>query len=250
MSDNSKVGVHKMNDMLYSLKNAIADLIYPRKCALCVRPLQEEERGICRACYEGRGLILENFCQKCGKTIAENKSFCYDCNYQQHIFVQGHSLFSYDEIKSTIMAIKYQRARWRAVGLAELMAWLYEEVVYQWQIEAIAYVPQTYISLGEKGYNPPEVIAKVLAQSWHLPLIKGSLKAHHKWKSQKNLDNMERRENLKNVYYCKGPIPYQKIVLIDDVYTTGATVNACSLRLIENGAKQVYFLTLASGDFK
>lgn len=228
--------------------DTILDMVFPPKCALCSALLEEEEVGICRNCYESRGIILEHFCRKCGKSLEPEDRRCFDCNRNEPIFTQGHGLFPYEEIKDVILKIKYQRQKWRAASLSKLMAWLYEAEVRDWQIDAIVFVPQNRWSLGEKGYNPPEVMAKILAKEWKLPLLKGALGANKKAKSQKTLSITERKKNLNNVFYCKSKIPFQNILLVDDVYTTGATINACSRLLQENGAKKVYFLTWAIGE--
>lgn len=248
MDDRKKAD--RLSHRLWYWITELVDLIYPDKCGLCGRLLAEEEIGICQSCYEGGTLILSDYCRKCGQSIEENQRYCYDCHHFSHEFEQGHSLFDYAEIKEVIWAIKYRHARWRVVALAELMSWLYAEVIKEWKIEAITFVPQSRLDIGEKGYNPPARIAEILANNWQLPLLKNQLRARHKKKMQKTLNLEERRKNLKNIYYSRGKIPFQRILLVDDVYTTGATIDACSLILKENGAEHVYFLTIASGGFK
>lgn len=197
--------------------SAALDFLYPPKCALCGCLRRPEEKGICRHCYESRGLILENYCRKCGKNLYKDEFFCYDCSRHDHEFEAGHALFPYAQIKDAIWAMKYGREKWRALALAELMGWLFETEVRQWGIEALAFVPQHFSALGQKGYNPPAAAA--------------------------------RQKNLKNIYFCKEKVPFRRILLIDDVYTTGATIDACSHLLKESGAEKVYFLTMAIGSF-
>lgn len=228
----------------------VIDALYPPKCGLCKAELEEHDRGICRRCFESRELILDGFCEKCGKKLEQNQMLCYDCKQNSHAFVKGYSAFMYEEVKDAVLAMKYHRESWRAVALAELMAWLYAEVVEEWGIEAIVFVPQSRWDIGEKGYNPPELLATKLSAWWQIPLLKGYLKAHHKKHRQKGLGNQERKVNLKNIFYCKRNVPYRTILLIDDVYTTGATMDACSLSLMENGAEKIYFLTIASGGYR
>ncbi len=224
------------------------DFLYPPKCALCGRLRRQEEKGICRHCYESRGLILENYCRKCGKNLYKDDFFCYDCSRHDHEFEAGHALFPYAQIKDAIWVMKYGREKWRALALAELMEWLFETEVRQWGIEALAFVPQHFLALGQKGYNPPAAAARYLAARFHLPLT-GVLAARHKAHAQKELSAEERQKNLKNIYFCKEKVPFRRILLIDDVYTTGATIDACSHLLKESGAEKVYFLTMAIGSF-
>ena len=227
---------------------AALNWLYPPKCALCGQPRAVEEKGICRRCYESRGLIVESFCRKCGKNLYKDELFCYDCSHHRHEFEAGHALFPYVQIKDAIWAMKFKRQRWRALALAELMSWLFDAEVRQWQIEAVAFVPQHFSALGRKGYNPPEAVARYVSQSWGLPLIR-VLAARRKSHDQKGLTAAERRNNLKNIYFCKEKVPFRRILLIDDVYTTGATIDACSHLLKENGAEKVYFFTIAIGSF-
>ncbi len=231
------------------LIKALRELLYPLKCALCGEALDAQEKGVCRRCYEGRGLILENFCRRCGKHLYRDEIYCWDCGRFSHEFEAGHALFPYAEVKDAIWAMKYKREKWRAIGLAELMAWLFEEEVRQWGVEAIAFVPQHPLALGKKGYNPPEAAARHLAKRWELPLLTGVLAARYKSQSQKELFAEDRKKNLKNIFFCKEKLSFRRILLIDDVYTTGATMDACSLLLKEQGAERVYFLTMAIGSF-
>ena len=228
---------------------AALDWLYPPKCALCGRLLAPAEKGICRRCYESRGLILENFCQKCGKNLYKDELFCYDCSHHQHEFEQGHALFPYGQVKDAIWAMKFGREKWRALALAELMVWLFDVAIRQWGIEAVTFVPQHFSALGKKGYNPPAAAARYLADSLGLPLLTKALAARRKSHDQKELSAAERQRNLKNIYFCKEKVPFRRILLIDDVYTTGATIDACSHLLKENGAEKVYFLTMAIGSF-
>lgn len=226
------------------------NLVYPEKCALCKQVLPSDNRGLCQACFENAGLILGDFCQKCGKVVEPDQSLCYDCSHHTHIFTRGHSLFAYEDIKAAVLDLKYHKARWRLLGLSRLMAWLYAEEVKEWGIEAITFVPQAYLDLGVKGYNPSAYMAKILAKEWGLPLVKNQVKARHKGKKQKYLGRAARQENLKNIYYCQGQVAFAKILLVDDIYTTGATIDACSACLKAKGADQVYFLTLGTGGFR
>lgn len=224
--------------------------LYPPKCALCTKELTRQEKGICRHCYESRHMILDSYCHKCGKNINTDDEYCCDCQRKEHEFEQGHGLFPYNEIKDAVLKMKYQKQKWRAVELARLMAWLYEAEIRQWQIEAVTCVPQDFLSLGEKGYNPPAEIAAELAKQWNLPVLKQALQAHHKHKSQKKLSIPERKSNLAGVFSCKQPIKFRKVLIIDDVYTTGATIDTCSRLLKHSGVEKVYFLTLAIGSYQ
>ena len=226
----------------------LLDALYPPKCALCGQRRTPEEKGICRRCYESRGLILEHFCRKCGKNLYEDETFCYDCSRRSHAFEAGHALFPYSEMKDAMWAMKFGRERWRLLAMAELMEWLFEPEIRRWEIQAVAFVPQHFLALGKKGYNPPEVVARHLAKSLQLPLIE-TLAARRKAHAQKELSAAERQQNLKNIYFCKEKVSFRRILLIDDVYTTGATIDACSHLLKENGAEKVYFLTMAIGSF-
>ncbi|MDO4764499.1 MAG: double zinc ribbon domain-containing protein [Eubacteriales bacterium] len=234
--------------MKNSLLSEILDWLYPLRCGICAERLQQEERLICQSCQEGGIFILEDTCQKCGRAVEKDEIYCYDCSHNSHHYEKGYALFSYSEVQEAILAMKYKREKWRLKVMADLMAWLYEEVKREWQIDAIAYVPQHFLSLGEKGYHPTKVLAKSLAKAWGLPLT-DSLACHPKKKHQKQLEKEDRKKNLKNIFYCKEKVKYCRILLIDDIYTTGSTIDACSLCLKQNGAEEIYFLTIANGGF-
>jgi competence protein ComFC len=112
----------------------------------------------------------------------------------------------------------------------------------------ITMVPMHWYRQWRRGYNQAEILAKGLAEKLDIPFTP-LLKRHH-WTSAQALKNrLQRRENMRNIFTAneKQKSPQGAILLIDDVITTGATLEACSQALIKSGAEKVYILTAARG---
>lgn len=197
-------------------------------------------------------LLLPDRCAGCGRLGA---LLCDECR---------HKLVVYDEdlprvadqltgvriayvfegpLRHALHQLKYHRRRRVARPLGTLMASRLH--THPLPCDALVPVPLHQKRLKERGFNQAELLAREVARVTGFPLIAGPLVRLRATKQQALLDVAERIENVADAFAWKGPAPPARVVLVDDVLTTGATVNACAAALRAGGAREVYALALA-----
>ncbi len=204
---------------------------------------------ICQACLSKLPLVKEPRCVKCGKPVHEEGTLCRDCTEISHEYTQGIGVFLYDEVmRKSISYFKYQGRReyGRFYGAA---AWEYErEILKKWAPQVIIPVPVHISRKIARGYNQAEVIACELGRKMRLPVAANAVVRTEKTIAQKDLSPEERRKNLEHAFVKgKNPFLWKRVLLIDDIYTTGSTVDAVSHILKESGAEEIYVLSVCIG---
>lgn len=236
------------------IRNLLLDVFYPEKCMLCGKILAESPGGVCKACRSRMPYILGDRCIKCSKRTDGLHDVCMDCKRRRHIYRQGYALFEYDRNTERVIAdIKYA-GKWRNID------WLTKELAYhaslymkKWDAQLIVPVPLHKSKLRKRGFNQAGLVAGLIADEYNIPYDDKLVIRRKKTRPQKNLDDNERKRNLKNVF-CVDRSRYGKyvdlrtVILVDDIYTSGSTVDACAAELIKAGVKDVYFLALCIGN--
>lgn len=224
-------------------------LLYPPRCPICDEVL-ELRQLICQECPEEIEYIGEPVCKKCGKPIEnERAEYCYDCMKQSHVFETGKAVFHYrGAIKDSLYRFKYgnrqeyaQFYAWETVGRYE--AWIRAR-----GIQAIIPIPLHKKRQRKRGYNQAELYARFLGEMLDIPVITNTLYRVRKTKPQKELDDAGRKNNLKKAFKCKENIVQLKyILLVDDIYTTGSTMDAAAEVLKNAGIKKIYCICISIG---
>lgn len=204
---------------------------------------------ICAKCIPFLPVNQGNRCKKCGKPVKNEEDLCHDCVEWEHEYTQGAGIFLYDDImRKSIHKFKYmgRREYGRFYGTA---AWKYErELLEKWAPEVLIPVPVHISRKTDRGYNQAEVFARALAEKMGLPVATDVVIRKKKTKAQKDLDPEERRKNLEYAFTKgKNPLLWRRVLLIDDIYTTGSTADAVSRVLKECGAGEIYVLSICIG---
>ena len=200
--------------------------------------------------------VGSNVCFRCGKPLAsEAQEYCFDCKKKlagrKPLYCrQGRSVYVYKGVvRKSIYRFKYSNRREYARFFAEEAARYYTDWSEQIGVEAIVPVPMYDRKKRRRGYNQAEMIARELACIWGVPLEKNAVKRIRNTKPQKLLSDEERKNNLKKAFQAaEFIVKYKKILLVDDIYTTGSTVEAVACELMRCGVEQVFFLTLCTGE--
>lgn len=226
------------------LTNLLIDLLYPQRCPLC----QKIAKGICEECRPKMRIIREPYCFSCGKQLdMETEEYCKDCRSTAHMYLRGRALLQYKgEEKEAIHRIKYENKREYLKPLAEQMADVLEREVERWEIDVCVPIPMSLKKKRLRGFNQSEILADLLGKRWGLPVDKKLLKKTKDTAEQKKLTARERKENLKDAFEAKD-CSGKRILLVDDVYTTGSTIDAASEVLKNAGASEVFFVCLCIG---
>lgn len=231
-------------------KNVWLDLLYPRRCPLCgeIRPYGKE--NVCRVCFEKLKKVETPYCLKCGKTIEDREmEYCEDCRTIAKSYKRGFPVFFYEgAIKNALYDFKYKNQRDYADFFAACMYGHYKTELSKLQIDGIVPVPVHPHKRKKRGYNQAELLAKELGKRLGIRVYPNYLERTEDTNPQKELNDKARMKNLKNAFKIgRNTIKLKKILLVDDIYTSGATVEACTKVLLSSEAEEVYYISVAIG---
>ncbi|WP_165920866.1 ComF family protein [Muricomes intestini] len=221
--------------------------MYPKVCPFCGKISAE---GICDCCKKKVIYIKDSRCMCCGKPVEkEEQEFCRDCSCHQKAYEQGRSLWVHrPPVSSALYRFKYKNKRYYGRIFAEEMAKSLEDQIYRWQIEEMIPVPLHPARRKMRGYNQAEILAEELGKIIDIPVNDKILYRIRNTKPQKSLDDAQRTQNLKGAFaVSKQHNIKRNILIIDDIYTTGSTINKAAHMLKLGGAEKVYFLTVSIG---
>lgn len=203
---------------------------------------------ICPDCARDIRPISGPRCYKCGKPVREEEEYCRDCQSHPGVFDQGRGIFLYDDrMKYSIMKYKYFGCREYSRFYGKAMYLYGKDLLVLWQPQMIVPVPLHWRKQKIRGFNQAELLARELSRYTGIPVNTRLLKKNHATRSQKKLDAAGRKQNLKEAFQVVGNPAGKRILLIDDVYTTGSTMDVVSRALLGKGASHVFFLTLCIG---
>lgn len=236
-----------MKKMLKKEGEKILDLLYPHTCPFCG---EVTERRICRTCAREVWYIREPRCKKCGKPIrSESSEYCFDCLHTRHFYERGLSLWKHEkQVRTSIYRFKYQNRRIYSRFYTEELAKKFGKYVVGWRISLIIPIPLSRKRKKQRGFNQADLLAEGLSQLLGIMADTVHLQRTVDTIPQKELGNRERRENLKNAFWWTGKeLSGRNVLLVDDIYTTGNTIDSAARSLKKAGAEKVYFLTISIG---
>jgi len=215
----------------------------PRVCPLCQKPMPQRE--FCPSCL---ALITKSrpVCSICGRILPLDIKLCSDCRKELFSFTRASALLPYiGPVKKTMALFKYKNKRY---VWDELYDGLAEHCLEKLggEFDFIVPVPLNPHKLKERGYNQAEVLGKNLARRLKIGLAKDILIKTKNTPPQVRLGYKARRSNLKGSFAVNGNFAGGRILLVDDVFTTGATVEECTRELLGAGIDKVYVITLAT----
>ena len=232
------------------LTEAAADLVFPKRCVLCdeIIPFDRRKEGICDRCRSKIRYIREPFCMRCGRQLGKDQEeYCKDCS-REHVFLQNVTLYDYGSIADSLFRFKYRGRREYARFYGEELYRGYREWLAVRKPDALIPVPCHSSRRRQRGYNQAELLAEALSAVSGIPVKKDLIQRIHKTGPQKNLTLRERQNNLKKAFkICQNDVKLSTIVIIDDIYTTGSTMDAMAEELHRNGVRKIYGMALASG---
>ena len=236
----------------------LLDLLFPVKCSVCGGLLQKKEEGICRNCRKELPYVTEPCCSRCGKPVESvTKEYCLDCGKKRHAgktdpLDQGTALWIYnDKMKRAMADFKYKGCYRDSVFFAGELIRFRGEKIDHWHPDFIVPVPLHRRKGWFRGYNQAACVAAELGKRMGIPVVDIALERRRYTKPQKNFDDKGRRDNVKDAFRLREGygerLCGKRILLLDDIYTTGATLEACAKILLEAGVRKVYFACLCIG---
>lgn len=238
--------------LLKSWLDAGLAFFYPEVCQICESERAGPAQGYLGAkCREQIVWLQRPFCERCGRPFEGNltQAFeCAECRENKRYFVSARSAVAASGVVlEVIHRYKYQRALWFEPFLAELMIQQAEPVLKAGSWDAIVPVPLHPLKEREREFNQAERLAAHLGKRLGIPIQKHLLKRIKPTPTQTFLNKAARQANMQGAFRMNSPLNCQSVILIDDVFTTGATTNACARVLAEAGAGPICVWTVARG---
>jgi len=195
---------------------------------------------VCEACLAGLQRLSGARCERCGTPTAWPVARCHECHGRRLAFASARSAVAYDTAaKALVSAWKERGLR----GLVEDAGALVVEVVPRPRAYTITFVPPDVDRALKRGHHPAERLARFLGGEWQLPAV-ALLERTRPARPQRGLGLAERRENVRGGFRAIARAP-SRVVLVDDVYTSGATVASAASALRKGGARHVDVITFA-----
>ncbi|MGY4707318.1 double zinc ribbon domain-containing protein [Candidatus Bipolaricaulota sp. J31] len=212
-------------------------LLYPPRCFLCDNPLPEPD-PLCEECMHGLERFRGALCVVCGVPVPPGIDLCRECAVNPRPFAYARAIGPYrGGLRSLVLGLKYEGE----YALARFLAGLLAEALPK-ETDLITYVPQ---DPGRRGpHHAAELLARELSRRVGIPVGR-LLRKTRSTPPQVSLTHEERRENVRGAFTARRAGRGERVVLVDDVYTTGATVSECASTLVEAGFGEVSVLTVA-----
>lgn len=245
---NDKHSNHIKAFLEYSCRTA-ADLLFPRRCPVCGGVAMPKGRLICPACLKQLSFVSSPACMKCGKEIgSREQEDCADCIRRKKSFTRGFALLNYDSRAAVSMAaVKYHNKREYLDFYARAAALRFEKQFRQAGIQVIVPVPVHASRLKTRGFNQAAVLAEKLSAELGIPWEELLIRVK-KTDPQKSLGSAERLKNLRGAFEAEQEAgKWERVLLVDDIYTTGSTAEICSRALLKTGVKQVFVFAVCIG---
>lgn len=232
------------------LSRFLLDILFPRFCFSCGGKMEAKEIGFCcQNCFSKFTFLRGPCCPCCGRFMGTNtQGVCSNCNELKPYFQHGISLFAFTNIgRDFIHALKYKQGTYLSSDIFRMLEHEAERLTVLHQ-SCFVPVPLHFLRKWKRGYNQSDIIAKALAKHCHGQFC-NILKRKVNTSSQTSLTRSERKRNVENAFMLnvKTISPKNRYVLVDDVFTTGATLNACAKVLYQTGARDIHVFTLAHG---
>ena len=241
-------------NVISSVYDSVLALVYPQRCAVCGNSVESRHEGIaCSACWDATRIFdeTETLCWKCGAlsagTIAEDRRSAVRCRQcDEDAFTEARACGLYEgALRASVLALKREpqvgRRLLQTLRRAQQRAPLADA-------DLIVPIPLHGSRERERGFNQAAVLARELAHATMLPIDEHSLvRRVHTERHRAGMDARARRESVAGSFEVRQPklVAGRNVLLVDDVFTTGATVSECAAVLKSAGAANVYVLTIA-----
>lgn len=243
-----------LSTVVRTLIHGVRSLLFPASCAGCAHPvLEETDSPLCPDCARQLPRATPPWCRVCGLSLANlgaGIDLCLGCKNLPHAFDRAISPLRYEGVaKNLVLNLKYQGRLSLAPFLAHGMKQAVLERLGPDPADAVVPVPLHPTRLRERTFNQARALARQLARELHLPCWDQQLIRQKATRSQAELPRKERLANVEGAFGVRPDpkIRLARILLVDDVFTTGATVDACAKALKGAGASRVIVVTVAHG---
>lgn len=237
--------------MLKALSENLLSLVFPISCEICGELLAfRNVGGLCPNCQKTLHLIPAPHCPKCGRFSSEFTTDCAVCRTERFHFDRVYGAVYYDgHAKDLLRAFKFARKTILVRPLLELLARFIQENNLSGAWDEIVAVPMHPVQRFERGFNQAHLLAQGASKIFGKPFLPETLVAKRPRLSQSRLGKAQRKENVKGRFSVrqKADVLGKKLLLVDDILTTGETASQCAKALKDRGAVSVDVLVVARG---
>lgn len=240
-----------MKKWMSKFLNRLSDAIFPNDitCVVCGEELSYDTKyHICDNCIDQFDFLVGKTCAKCGARVTADTIYCSDCQYVKHVVDRNYGALVYTgKVKQMIHALKYDGKKYLAVSLGKMLNDLYCDVARDYQPDIVIPIPLNSVRLRTRGYNQTELIlneVEGIGDKIATDVVVRIKDTPH----QASLPKKDRRSNVKGAFEVTRPecIKDKNILIVDDIFTTGATIDECADVLYKAGAKLVRSMTLCN----
>lgn len=236
--------------MEWNLGERFIEFLYPPRCPFCNEVQVIGEKKICRNCLRELPRLKPPYCLKCGKPIErEEVQYCKNCQTVMPDFDRAYPMLLYrGKVKEALGRFKYKNDRKIGSTILQELGGPTLAKLKCLPIDGIVPVPMHTKKEKARGYNQAYLLAKEIGRILELPVYKNYLVRTISTTAQKELGVRERKKNIKKAFKIgKNVVKLKHILLVDDIYTTGATASACATVLKREGALRVYVVCIGIG---
>lgn len=231
------------------------NLIFPEKniCFVCGEHGRDIRENLCVIC-RGELVFIDSSCSICGRGLEDELSEgdrmlrCSNCIVHPHYFKKSISVLSYEGIiRNLIHNFKYSDHSHMHKMFGKLMVNTIRAHDFEY-VDVVLPVPLYRDRLKKRGYNQAELLANFIGKNLDITVDTSTLTRHTHTSAQNKLNRADRAKNMEGVFGISNnfEISQKKILLVDDIYTTGSTVDQCSKVMLEHGADEIFVITLAA----
>ena len=232
------------------VKETALSLLFPRRCPVCGEIVMPKGQRICPPCVKKLDFVREPRCMKCGRSIDEEESrYCHSCETRERHFERNLALLFYDDcMRRCMAAVKYHHKKEYLAPLGRMLALKFSEELRRFEADCLLPVPLHHSRRRIRGFNQAEELARELARETGTPLFTDVLLREKKTVAQKSLGADARIRNLAAAFRAEEGLvrerKIRRVILVDDIYTTGSTLEACSQVLRAAGVEKVLCICL------
>lgn len=229
-------------------KSAV-QLLFPLRCPVCDDIVRSGGQKICLNCMERLKPLAAPWCMRCGRGLPGSGTLCRDCREKEHRYIRGRSLYEYTGAAPSIYRFKYGGRQEYAGFFGEEMARGLGSFIDNVNPDGLIPVPLHKKRERKRGYNQAALLARAIGDCTGIPVYERFLLRIRNTSPLKEQNPKERQNNLKKAFkVAENDVKLKRVIIVDDIYTTGSTIDEAAAELQSNGVDQVYFIALACGE--
>lgn len=246
-----KCGIYAVLGTASRVGDKVLGWLYPRRCPVCRQIVLPRGELACPDCRRNLKYIRQPACMKCGCQLErEELEYCSSCRVHSRAFDRGYAVWQYDSrMKRSLADFKYHARKEFADFYTAEAVRIYGRQLLAQAPEVLIPVPVHPARRRERGFNQAELLASGIGKRLGLPVDSRSLKRVKKTAPLKELGRADRARTLKDAFTVswRDGRPCRSVLLVDDIFTTGSTVDECAKALRRAGTERIIFLCMAAG---